>query len=170
MPRQDEFAPPANDNVDPDDAWKRAELLLEAYAKIANIEIHPYDHPAPSIRGLMTDLMHYCTARNTGVTKENPERLDFDALTNAAKTEYQAQRHKQEMVHLDVRHEMHEPRPDFDQGELNQLHAHRREDLAERHTAERRQREMERAAQLRAEIEADERAKQREIELGLRNE
>lgn len=163
---------PANDNTDPDERWKRAQLLLEAHARIANSEAHPYDHPAASIRGLLTDLMHYCASRNVGA--RDTERLDFDAIMKSAKTDYQEQaiahRHKEEMQKLNARHEMQEPRPDFDRGELNQIHAQQREDLADRLTAERRERERARAAELRAEIEADERAKRLEIEQGLREE
>ena len=118
---------PANDNAEPDEPWKRAQLLLEAHAKIANSEAHPYDHPGASIRGLLSHLMHYCAARNVGAAKDDPHRLDFEGIMKAAKTDYQAQaktmhdldqRHKHEMQNLDIAHEMHEPKPDFESGRV----------------------------------------------------
>ena len=62
----------------------------------------------------------------------------------------------------------HMPRPE-DFGPPSNDNVGSSEDKAEKQAAERRRRESAKAAELRAEIEADERAKQREIELGLRD-
>ncbi len=91
MPRKDEADSPANDNIDPDEPWKRAQLLLEAHARISKSEIHPYDHPAAALRELLTDLMHYCAAHNVGKSRGDIEYLDFEALKNDAKQEFEVQ-------------------------------------------------------------------------------
>lgn len=147
MPREHEFGPPSNDNLDPDDAWKRAQLLLEAYARIAQTQ-HLYDNPAQAVRGLLTDIAQYCAARSAGQAKDSPEHLDFDKLVSQAKADLTTMRDKEETQNLAARREVNEPRPELD----------------------RRAREAARAAELRAEIEADERAKQREIDQGLRRD
>ncbi len=82
---------PANDNLDPDEPWRRAQLLLEAHAKIAKSEIHPYDAPGSAVRSLLTDLMHYCGAHNIGKTKSDPEYLDFGAILKTAETDFKEQ-------------------------------------------------------------------------------
>lgn len=91
MPRQDEPEPPSNDNIDPDEPWRRAQLLLEAHARISKSEVHPYDAPGPAIRGLLTDLMHFCDTLNIGKQKGNPEYVDFDAILKAASKDFQVQ-------------------------------------------------------------------------------
>ena len=69
MARQNE--PPANDNEDPDESWKRADLILQAYsgADLSNPEAQK-----TAISQLVTDLMHYCDVMST-TAKAAPSTL-----------------------------------------------------------------------------------------------
>ena len=67
------------------EACRRAQLILEAHSNIAGNEIHLYDGPSAVITTLLTDLMHYCHAKNDGESQDNSSYLDFDAMVTIAK-------------------------------------------------------------------------------------
>jgi hypothetical protein len=74
------------------DAWQRAQLLLEAQQAILKREQkpapHPYDVPAAAIERAVADLMHYVHERNKGVAKGSGDSLDFDQILKLAKAQF----------------------------------------------------------------------------------
>ena len=91
VPPKDSSGPPANDDLDRDSPWLRAELILQAHARISNSEVHPYDAPGPAVRALLTDLMHFCDAHSVGKQKGSSDYVDFDAELKAASKDFQVQ-------------------------------------------------------------------------------
>lgn len=79
---------PVNDNQHPGEPWQRAELILEAHAKMSGSGVHPFDVPQTVIADLLKDLMHYCRARSQGEAIDSPNRIDFDEITRAAKGDF----------------------------------------------------------------------------------
>lgn len=77
------------------------------------------------------------------------------------------QRQQEEVKQFEVRHEMHEPRPDFGSAELEEHRANRRNDLAEKHAAERERyiREFYKARQIAEQME-EESGRQKDLEPG----
>lgn len=74
------------------DAWQRAQLLLEAQHAILKKEnkptVHPFDVPAAAIERAITDLMHYAHERNKGVPKGSGDQIDFEAILKLAKAQF----------------------------------------------------------------------------------
>jgi len=80
--------PPVNDNESPDESWRRADLILQAYS---GADLDVVENQKLAVTQLLTDLMHYCDTMSTGVAKNNPDFIDFDKLLQAAKGDFKAQ-------------------------------------------------------------------------------
>ena len=91
MPPKDEIPAPTNDNINPDDPWRRARAALEIHFKLSAEAGNVHNAPKPTITSLLTDLMHYCATQNIGKTKDNPNYLDFEALSKTAAKNFEVQ-------------------------------------------------------------------------------
>jgi hypothetical protein len=86
MPKYDDLG--RNELDSPDDAWRRADILLDAHHKLAETYHHPNDIPSYAIERLITDLMHYAHERNKGKTADSGECVDFDHVVADAKAQF----------------------------------------------------------------------------------
>jgi hypothetical protein len=87
MARQNE--PPGNDNEDPDESWKRADLILQAYS---GADLNNPEAQKTAISQLVTDLMHYCDVMSITAKEGSPEHLDFEELLDTASEHFSVQK------------------------------------------------------------------------------
>lgn len=65
MDKPDKYDDLGRDQLDsPSDAWRRAEILLDAHHKLADTFHTPADVPGYAVERLITDLMHYAHEHN----------------------------------------------------------------------------------------------------------
>jgi hypothetical protein len=102
MPKYDDLG--RNELDSPYDAWRRADILLDAHHKLAETYHHPNDIPSYAIERLITDLMHYAHERNKGKTADSGECVDFDHVVADAKAQFIRER--------EAAPELHEPQLD----------------------------------------------------------
>jgi hypothetical protein len=87
MARRNE--PPGNDNEDPDESWKRADLILQAYS---GADLNNPEAQKTAISQLITDLMHYCDVMSITAKEGSPEHLDFEELLDTASEHFSVQK------------------------------------------------------------------------------
>jgi hypothetical protein len=80
---------PANDNIDPEEPYRRAKRILDAYFSGRDSKLGE-DHKN-ALTSLVTDLMHYCDAENFGKTDDDPHYLNFEEIFKTAEKDFQVQ-------------------------------------------------------------------------------
>jgi hypothetical protein len=134
MPKYDDLG--RNELDSPDDAWRRADILLDAHHKLAETYHHPNDIPSYAIERLITDLMHYAHECNKGKAVDSGECVDFDHVVADAKQQFIKEREAAVELHeplLDPNRP--QPDPKFDDMQ-NKMYSHQ---LAERNELHRKQ-------------------------------
>jgi hypothetical protein len=86
---------PANDNEDPDESWRRAEIILKASS---GLDLASADEERSAITQLVTDILHYCEVMSLGKRSDHPDYLDFDKLVDVAIQHYNVQSHSMNSV------------------------------------------------------------------------
>jgi hypothetical protein len=80
---------PANDNIDPEEPYRRAKRILDAY--FSGRDSNLGDDHKNALTSLVTDLMHYCDAENFGKTDDDPRYLNFEEIFNTSQNNFQVQ-------------------------------------------------------------------------------
>jgi hypothetical protein len=103
----------------PGDAWRRADILLDAHHKLADTFHNPADVPSYAIERLITDIMHYAHERNKGKTIDSGEYIDFEHVVDNAKEQFVKEREAAPVLHEPLL-DPYRPRPSPEFMEMEQ--------------------------------------------------